>query len=191
MRQRFLQMIERESAHAQDGRPARIIGKMNALVDAEVIEALYAASQAGVEIELIIRGICCLRPQVPGLSERIRVISIIGRFLEHSRLWYFANDGAPEYYFGSADWMPRNFDRRVECAVPVDDRQLHVRLMALLETCLADNRQAWELSPDGGYAKRHVAGAEEVSTHRILLRDSWGLSRIASVTRRSPASPPR
>jgi polyphosphate kinase len=177
MRQRFLQMIERESANALGGRPARIIGKMNALVDAEVIEALYAASQAGVEIDLIVRGICCLRPQVPGVSERIRVISIIGRFLEHSRLWYFANDGAPEFYFGSADWMPRNFDRRVECAVPVDDVQLHPRLMSLLETCLADNRQAWELSADGGYSQRHAVGQKEMSTHKVLMRDSWGLLR--------------
>jgi polyphosphate kinase len=177
MRQRFLQMIERESANALGGRPARIIGKMNALVDAEVIEALYAASQAGVEIDLIVRGICCLRPQVPGVSERIRVISIIGRFLEHSRLWYFANDGAPEFYFGSADWMPRNFDRRVECAVPVDDVQLHPRLMSLLETCLADNRQAWELSADGGYSQRHADGQKEMSTHKVLMRDSWGLLR--------------
>ena len=186
MRQRFLQMIERESAHAQDGRPARIIGKMNALVDAEIIEALYAASQAGVEIDLVIRGICCLRPQVPGLSDRIRVISIIGRFLEHSRLWYFANDGAPEFYFGSADWMPRNFDRRVECAVPVDDPQLHPRLMALLDTCLADNRQAWELSPDGGYAKRNIVGTEDVATHRVLLRDSWGLLRESAARVSAP-----
>ena len=177
MRQRFLQLIEREAAAALAGRPARIIGKMNALVDAEVIEALYSASQAGVEIDLIVRGICCLRPQVPGVSDRIRVISIIGRFLEHSRLWYFANDGAPEFYFGSADWMPRNFDRRVECAVPVEDPHLHPRLMALLETCLADNRQAWELSAEGGYTQRHPVGQKEVSTHKVLMRDSWGMSR--------------
>ena len=184
MRQRFLQMIERESANALAGQPARIIGKMNALVDADVIEALYAASQAGVEIDLIVRGICCLRPQVPGVSERIRVISIIGRFLEHSRLWYFANDGAPEFYFGSADWMPRNFDRRVECAVPVDDVQLHPRLMSLLETCLADNRQAWELSADGSYAQRHAGGEKEISTHKALMRDSWGLLRDSGAGKR-------
>ena len=177
MRQRFLQLIEREAAAALAGRPARIIGKMNALVDAEVIEALYSASQAGVEIDLIVRGICCLRPQVPGVSDRIRVISIIGRFLEHSRLWYFANDGAPEFYFGSADWMPRNFDRRVECAVTVEDPHMHPRLMALLETCLADNRQAWELSAEGGYTQRHPVGQKEVSTHKVLMRDSWGMSR--------------
>lgn len=185
MRQRFLQMIERESAHALAGRPGRIIGKMNALVDADIIEALYRASQAGVEIDLIIRGICCLRPQVPGVSDRIRVISIIGRFLEHSRLWYFANDGAPEFYFGSADWMPRNFDRRVECAVPVDDVQLHPRLISLLETCLADNRQAWELSADGGYAQRHAGGDKEIAAQVVLQRDSWGLVRDAAPAART------
>src|SRR5206468_7749965 len=108
MRQRLLGLIEREAAHARSGRPARIIAKMNALVDPETIAALYSASQAGVQIDLIVRGICCLRPQVPDVSERIRVLSIVGRFLEHSRLFYFANDGQPEYYIGSADWMPRN-----------------------------------------------------------------------------------
>jgi polyphosphate kinase len=177
MRQRFLQLVEREAEHAAAGRPARIIVKMNALVDAEMIEALYRASSAGVEIDLIIRGICCLRPQVEGLSERIRVISIVGRFLEHSRIWYFANDSKPEYFIGSADWMPRNFDRRVECAVPVEDPRLHVRLMGLLETGLADNRQAWELSPDGSYAQRIPVDGKEFATHKILLRESWGQVR--------------
>jgi polyphosphate kinase len=183
MRNRFLQLIEREADHAAAGRPARIIAKMNSLVDAETIEALYRASQAGVEIDLIIRGICCLRPQVPGLSERIRVISIVGRFLEHSRLVYFANDGAGEYYIGSADWMPRNFDRRVEVALPVEDPRLHVRLMALLETCLADNRQAWELSSDGHYTQRRPLDGKEYATHKVLLRDVWGELRDAPLGR--------
>ncbi|MGH7656253.1 MAG: polyphosphate kinase 1 [Gemmatimonadaceae bacterium] len=177
MRQRFLQLVEREAEHAAAGRPARIIVKMNALVDAEMIEALYVASQAGVEIDLVVRGICCLRPQVPGLSDRIRVISVIGRFLEHSRVWYFANDSKPEYYIGSADWMPRNFDRRVECAVPVEDSQLHLRLMALLETCLSDNRQAWELAADGSYAQRVPVSGKEFATHKVLLKESWGQGR--------------
>ncbi len=187
MRQRWRQLVEREAEHAAAGRPARIIAKMNALVDAEMIDALYLASQAGVEIDLIVRGICCLRPQVEGLSDRIRVISIIGRFLEHSRVWYFANDSKPEYYIGSADWMPRNFDRRVECAVPVEDLQLHSRLMALLETCLADNRQAWELSPDGSYAQRIPVGAKEFASHKVLLRDSWGQLRDSTA---KPVVPP-
>ena len=187
MRERFLQLVEREAAHAAAGRPARIIAKMNSLVDAETIQALYLASQAGVEIDLIVRGICCLRPQVEGVSGRIRVISIVGRFLEHSRLWYFANDSRPEYYIGSADWMPRNFDRRVECAVPVEDAQLHPRLMALLETCLADNRQAWELSPDGGYAQRFPVDGKEFATHKVLLKDSWGQARDGAAKGAAPA----
>src|SRR5205823_13510538 len=121
MRGALLELIEREARHAAQGQPARIAVKVNALVDAEVIRALYRASQAGVRIDLLVRGICCLRPGLPGVSERIRVVSIIGRFLEHSRLWHFANGGDEEFYLGSADWMPRNFDRRVEAVAPVDD----------------------------------------------------------------------
>ena len=192
MRERFLQLVQREADHARAGQPARIIAKMNSIVDAESIEALYLASDSGVEIDLVVRGICCLRPQVPDLSERIRVISVIGRFLEHSRIWYFANGGHAEYYIGSADWMPRNFDRRVECVVPVDDPQLHPRLKALLETCLHDNRQAWELSPEGGYTQRRPVDAPEIATHKLLLRDSWGQLRDGPQMRvsgpREPAS---
>ncbi|GAC1418959.1 MAG: polyphosphate kinase 1 [Gemmatimonadaceae bacterium] len=175
MRFRFLEMIERESVNAREGKPARIIAKMNALVDAETIEALYAASQAGVEIDLIIRGICCLRPGVPGVSERIRVVSIVGRFLEHSRLFYFANGGDEQFYFGSADWMPRNFDRRVEAVAPVDDPALHPRLHALLASCLSDNRQAWDLAADGTYQQRVPNGEPVRATHELLLIDSWGM----------------
>jgi polyphosphate kinase len=176
MRQRFRELIDRETEHARQGKGGRIIAKMNALVDGDTIEALYQASQAGVEIDLIVRGICCLRPGVPGVSEHIRVISIIGRFLEHSRVFYFANAGEEEYYFGSADWMPRNFDRRVEAVAPVDDKTLHPRLHSLLETLLHDNRQAWELEPDGSYIQRVPHSGEEVrATHEILLRDSWGM----------------
>ncbi|HUR92195.1 MAG TPA: polyphosphate kinase 1 [Gemmatimonadaceae bacterium] len=176
MRSRFLEMIDREVTFARAGKPARIIAKMNALVDEEIINALYAASQEGVEIDLIVRGICCLRPQLPGVSDRIRVTSIVGRFLEHSRIWYWENGGEPEYYFGSPDWMPRNLDRRVECAVPIEDSTLHPRMKALLETCLADNRQAWELRPDGTYEQRLPGAEAERATHRILLQDSWGLA---------------
>jgi polyphosphate kinase len=176
MRARFLEMIEREVQFAKAGKPARIISKMNALVDEEIITALYGASEAGVEIDLIVRGICCLRPGIPGVSERIRVISIIGRFLEHSRIWYWENGGEPEYYFGSPDWMPRNLDRRVECVVPVEDPRLQPRLKSLLETCLGDNRQAWELRSDGTYEQRLPGTDPERSTHRALLADSWGAS---------------
>jgi len=175
LRERTLELIARETAHAKAGRGGRIIAKMNALVDPGIIEALYRASQSGVEIDLIVRGICCLLPGVPGVSERIRVISIIGRFLEHSRLQYFANGGHPEYYFGSADWMPRNLDRRVEAMVPVEDVQLHQRLQSLLETCLSDNRQAWELGADSQYRRRFPDGAPERATQQIFMRDPWGM----------------
>jgi len=115
---------------------------------------------------------------MPGVSDRVRVVSIIGRFLEHSRVYYFQNGGDEEYYIGSADWMPRNFDRRVETVVPVEDRTLHARLRSLLDTCLADNRQAWDLLSDGSYRQRTPKdGESERATHRILLRDSWGMVR--------------
>jgi polyphosphate kinase len=188
MRARFIELIDREAELARAGQPARIIAKMNALVDPEIIEAVYRASQAGVRVDLIVRGICCLRPAVPGVSENIRVTSLIGRFLEHSRIWYFAAGGADEYYIGSADWMPRNFDRRVEAIAPVEDPALHPRIRALLDTCLADNRQAWELHPDGTYVQRQPDGEAERATHATLLRDPWGL---APERRGTPRSAPR
>ncbi len=180
MKARFIALIRREAEHAAAGRPSRIIAKLNALVSPDIITELYAASQAGVEIDLILRGICCLRPQLPGVSERIRVRSIIGRFLEHSRLFYFSNGGDEEFYFGSADWMPRNLERRVEVVVPVEDRVLQRRLLSLLHTCLADNRQAWELHPDGHYVQCTPGSEEELATHHKLLRDPWGLDRADS-----------
>jgi polyphosphate kinase len=161
--------IYREAEHARRGRPARILAKMNALVDAEVIHALYEASRAGVEIDLIVRGICCLRPGVPGVSERIRVISIVGRFLEHSRAWCFANGGEDCVYIGSADWMPRNFDRRIEVASPIEDPEHRDVVRRLLEQMLQDNRQAWDLSNDGAYRQRHRDGDPEQGTHQYLL----------------------
>jgi polyphosphate kinase len=181
MRSRFLEMIEREAKHAAEGRGGRIIAKMNAIVDPEIIEALYDASRAGVQIDLIVRGICCLRPGVEGVSDHIRVISIVGRFLEHSRVFYFRNAGEEEFYFGSADWMPRNFDRRVEAVAPVEDPDLHERLRSLLDTCLNDNRQAWDLQPDGSYVQRHPNGEPEHSAQAIFLQNSWGkVSRASS-----------
>ena len=176
LRARFVELIIREGEHAAAGRPARIVGKMNALVDADVIDALYRASQAGVEIDLIVRGICCLRPGLPGVSDRIRVISIVGRFLEHSRVWAFANGGAEEFYLGSADWMPRNFDRRVEAVAPIESPALHERLRALLDTYLDDNRQAWQLDAEGVWRQRKPSGATN-ATHDRLLRNSWGGAR--------------
>jgi polyphosphate kinase len=185
MRQRVIELIDREAAYARAGRGGRIVAKMNAVADTETIEALHRASQAGVSIDLIIRGICCLRPGVPGISDNVRVISIIGRFLEHSRLWRFGNCGAPEYYIGSADWMARNFDRRVEAVVPVEDAALHPRLDALLETCLADNIGGWDLQENGTYRQRHPGTDPERSTHIICQRDSWGRVAIETASVRT------
>ena len=181
MRKRFDEMIKRETEHAEAGRGGRIIAKMNALVDTAMIENLYAASRAGVEIDLIIRGICCLRPGVPGVSDHIRVISIVGRFLEHSRVYYFHNAGQPEYYFGSADWMPRNFDRRVEAVVAIDDPGMQLKLRSLLDTSLADNRQAWELQPDGSYVQRNPNGGPERLSQLAFLQNSWGTLQDSEV----------
>ncbi|MGL5510032.1 MAG: polyphosphate kinase 1, partial [Microcoleaceae cyanobacterium] len=145
MRDRFLSLIKREQENAEKGLPGRIVAKMNALVDEKIIMALYAASQAGVKVDLIIRGICCLRPGVSGLSENIRVISIIGRYLEHSRIFYFYNQGEEEVFIGSADWMPRNLKRRVEAITPIQDPDLLKDIEEVLGIMLSDNRQAWEL----------------------------------------------
>jgi polyphosphate kinase len=183
LRTRFIELIQREAEHAAQGRRARVVGKMNALVDEQVIDALYQASQAGVEIDLIVRGICCLRPGIPGVSDRIRVSSIIGRFLEHSRIWHFANGGDEEFYLGSSDWMPRNFDRRVEAVTPVESSAAHERLRSLLATYLADNRQAWELNADGIWHQREPEGPITAS-HERLLRNSWG-----GVRETTPAEP--
>jgi polyphosphate kinase len=181
MRTSFLAMIEREAQHAREGRPARIIGKMNALEDTETMQALYRASEAGVKIDLIVRGFCCLRPGMPGLSENIRVISVIGRFLEHSRVFYFLNDGAEAYYLGSADWMSRNLSYRVEAAVPVEDPASRARLKELLEILLADNRQAWDLSPDGTWMQRHPAeGEPDRGTHARLMELTRQRARLRS-----------
>jgi polyphosphate kinase len=174
LRAGMLALIRREAAHAREGRGGRLIAKMNALVDPEVIAALYAASQDGVEIDLVVRGTCCLLPGIPGVSERIRVTSIVGRFLEHSRVVYCANAGEPAYYIGSADWMPRNLDRRVETMVPIRDLALHQQLDRLLATCLRDNRQAWVLGSDGVYRRRHPNGEPERASHQQFMADPWG-----------------
>ena len=180
MRHRLIELIQREADLARSGKRGRIIAKMNSIVDEQIIEALYDASRAGVEIDLIVRGICCLRPGVKGASENIRVMSVIGRFLEHSRLFYFANEAEPEYYIGSADWMTRNFDRRVEAIVPVDDILLHEKLHSLLVTSLEDNREAWDLSPDGSYTQRRPNGEPVHATQEAFLRDPWGVVRDAT-----------
>ena len=175
MRARFLEMIEREVACAMEGRPARIIAKMNQLQDREIIRALYEASNAGVQTDLIIRGFCCLIPGVEGLSENIRVRSIIGRFLEHSRVFYFRNgaedpvDG--EYFMGSADWMYRNLENRVEAITPVEDPMARERIWNMLDVQLRDNRQSWLMNSDGSYTQLMPAdGADVVATHETLMK---------------------
>jgi polyphosphate kinase len=173
MRQRFLEMIEREVEHHQAGREGHIIAKMNALDDLQIIDALYDASAAGVEIDLIVRGICRLRPGLPGKSETIRVISIVGRMLEHSRIFYFANAGKPEYYIGSADWMTRNLDARVEAAVPIENPRLQEEIQAILDLQLADNCKAWDMRSDGSYVQRRPAPGEEPrSSQEVLMQQA-------------------
>ncbi len=153
LHQALIAKIEREAAHALAGKPARIIAKLNALTEPTIIRALYQASAAGVEIELIVRGVCCLRPGVPGVSANIRVRSIVGRFLEHSRVYYFENDGLREIYCGSADWMDRNLFRRIEVAFPVETPELKSRIYDDLNLYLSDNTQAWLLGSDGEYSR--------------------------------------
>lgn len=153
LKDRFLYLIEREKKNAMQGREARIIAKMNSLCDKSIIEALYEASAAGVQIDLIIRGICCLKVGIPGVSENIRVRSIVGNYLEHARIFYFENDGNPEYYASSADWMPRNLDRRVEILFPIEKPQLQEKLQYILECQLKDTVKAHILQPDGTYEK--------------------------------------
>ncbi|HET7024129.1 MAG TPA: polyphosphate kinase 1 [Gemmatimonadales bacterium] len=171
MRERFLSLIRREAEHARGGGTGRIIAKMNSLVDQEIIAALYEASSAGVEVDLVVRGICCLRPGVPGVSERIQVVSVVGRFLEHSRAFLFHNDGQEEAYIGSADWMPRNLDRRIEAVVPVTDPAHRATVKQVLMLMLGDNRQAWELGADGTWTPRHPAPGDPERAAQWILMD--------------------
>ena len=167
-----LKRIERETKHARAGRPARIVAKMNALNEPQVIRALYAASQAGVEIDLIVRSACTLRPGMPGVSDRIRVRSIVGRFLEHSRVWWFANDDAPELFCSSADWLERNLLRRVETAFPILDPACAQRVHREgLLNYLADNQNAWALDADGSYHKIVPEDGEAPFSAQLSLLD--------------------
>jgi polyphosphate kinase len=173
MRERFLEMIARETAHARAGKPAHILAKMNSLEEDGIIRALYEASQAGVRVDLIVRGFCCLKPGVPGISDNIRVLSVIGRFLEHSRLFYFRN-GAPdpvdgEFFIGSADWMYRNLLARVEVVTPIEDRVLREKCWEIATLLLQDQRQAWDLTADGTYVQRHPDPPDAPGVHARLM----------------------
>jgi polyphosphate kinase len=178
MRRTFVERIERE-IHFQRARGSgRIIAKMNALDDAGIIQELYRASQAGVRIDLIVRGHTRLRPGLPGYSDNIRMVSIVGRFLEHDRVFFFNNDGDPEIFIGSADWRERNLNERVEVLVPVLDPALRDRIVEILHFSLNDNRLAWELRPDGEYVQRRPEpGEPEVNCHEILMRDALDRGR--------------
>ena len=173
LRERFVEMIVRETEHARAGRPARVIFTMNALVDGEMIDLLYTASQAGVQVDLIVRGICCLRPGLPGVSENITVISIVGRFLEHARAYYFENGGTPVVYMGSADLMPRNLDRRVEVLFPVEDPALRDQVYREMLVQLTDNAQARRLRPDGEWERlRPVKGRRRTDSQALFLKNA-------------------
>jgi polyphosphate kinase len=175
LRERIVRLIEREGQADRSQPGGRIIFKLNSLADAEVIDALYEASQRSVEIDIIVRGICALRPQVKGLSENIRVRSIVGRFLEHSRIYYFHNGGNEEFFIGSADIMHRNLDRRIETLVATRSDDVNHRLKSILELALADNGSAWELGSDGHWVRvARDYGEPQVELQRELMeRAHW------------------
>jgi polyphosphate kinase len=186
MQERLLGLIHRETAHAKKKQPARIILKLNSLAEPQAIEALYAASQAGVKIDLIIRGICCLRPGVKGLSTNITVRSIVDRFLEHSRIAYFENGGQPQVFVMSADWMRRNFSRRLEISFPIEDPALRKRICSeILPLMLADNMKAWLLQPDGSYVRAKPREGEKPCRSQM---EFIALAEASSKTQRKKRS---
>ena len=172
MKDRFLKLIEREAEHAKKGMPAMIVAKMNSLCDPKIIAALYHASSCGVQIYLLIRGICCLKVGIPGVSENIHVRSIVGNFLEHSRIFYFHNNGSDEIYMGSADWMPRNLDRRVEIVFPVEDDQIKNEIKHVLDLEFRDNVKAHILQPDGTYEKQDKRGKLLINSQMEFCREA-------------------
>ena len=180
LKEKFLYLIDREKRYAMEGRPARIIAKMNSLCDQDIIAALYQASSAGVKIDLIVRGICCLKAGVKGVSENITVRSIVGNFLEHSRIFYFENDDHYEIYCGSADWMPRNLERRVEILFPVDTPKLKARLLHILESLLRDNVKASVLQEDGTYERMDRRGKTLFQAQEAFCREAVAGSKALS-----------
>ena len=190
MRERFLMLINQEKENVQKGYSGRIVAKMNSLVDPAIIQALYEASRGGVQIDLIVRGICCLRPGLKDVSENIRVISIVGRFLEHSRIFYFYNNAQEQVFIGSADWMPRNLDRRVEVITPIQEEDIAKDIQEILGIMLADNRQAWELQSDGSYIQRKPRedspdASSQKALMEIALNKSTSNSNLISTKKNS------
>ncbi|RDZ40441.1 polyphosphate kinase 1 [Haloferax sp. Atlit-47N] len=190
MRNEFTKCIRREAEHARAGRDARIVAKMNALEDPGIVEELYEASMAGVDIDLLVRDICRLRPGLEGVSETVTVRSVVDRFLEHSRIFYFENAGDPDYYVGSADWMTRNLDKRVEAIAPVEDPDIREQLRFVLELGFADNRKAWEMNADGSYDQRDPGDGHEISMQKILMDQTLAASNTPGVHRGISASHP-
>jgi polyphosphate kinase len=182
LKSRFLYLIDREKQYAESGRPAHIIAKMNSLCDKDIMMALYEASAAGVRIDLIVRGICCLKVGIPGVSENITVRSIVGNYLEHARIFYFENDGKPEYYCASADWMPRNLDRRVEILFPVEKPAMQERLHHILDCQLRDNVKASILQPDGSYKKAERGGQEAFNAQLTFCQEAKELASAETDT---------
>jgi polyphosphate kinase len=182
LRKRMMALIKRETEHAREGRPARITAKVNRLTDLNIIEALYEASQAGVKIDLIVRGACMIRPGEPGLSQTIHVRSVVGSFLEHSRIFYFANGGDEEVYIGSADWMARNLDRRVEVVAPVLDPQLKTYLKdTVLGAYLRDNVKARVMKSDGTYEMPPMEPGEEPFNSQLFFEGANSSPAVATV----------
>ncbi len=188
LRDRFLYLIKRETDYAKAGHPARIIAKMNSLCDKEIIAALYEASASGVEIDLIIRGICCLKAGIPGVSETIHVRSIVGTFLEHARIFYFLNDEDEEFYMASADWMPRNLDKRVEIMFPIEDPKLKEEVRHILQIQLDDNVKAHVMQPDGSYAKIDKRGKELICAQDYFCKEA--IRRAKKAREEEPSDDP-
>jgi polyphosphate kinase len=187
LRSRFLELVEREIAFAKAGQDARIVLKVNSLVDQQIIESLYEASRAGVAVDLIIRGACSLVPGLPGWSEHIRVRSVIGEFLEHSRVFMFTNGGRHEWYIGSADLMERNLDRRIEVVTPVEDHEARARLGRIVDVMLADDRRSWQMSANGHWQRTEVleSKAGTVDTFNVLKDDAT----VAVIAQADPKRP--